>query len=103
MTEEMRLYGSLKERDEVDVMADLYSIFMATENLEKAYIRDLVGADEYTPACSKLIGQYKTCITSLGPQFDVLGFIRKYEVSYGFSRPFSRYFRFTVQLLTIDL
>lgn len=47
MHDEVKLYGSLKEREETDIMADLYSIFMATENLEKAYIRDLVTADEY--------------------------------------------------------
>lgn len=49
MQEEVRLYRTLKEREEVDIYADLYSIFMATESLEKAYIRDIVRSEEYTP------------------------------------------------------
>lgn len=28
-------------------MADLFSIFIATENLEKAYIRDTISHEEY--------------------------------------------------------
>lgn len=47
MQEEVRLHRTLKEREEVDIHADLYSIFMATESLEKAYIRDIVRSEEY--------------------------------------------------------
>jgi len=41
-------------------MADLYSIIKTVEHLERAYVRDAITAQEYTPACSKLIAQFKT-------------------------------------------
>jgi len=47
MTDEVRLFRSSKEREKWENLADLYSIFIATENLEKSYIRDFVSADEY--------------------------------------------------------
>lgn len=47
MQEEVRLFRTLKEREEIDILADLYSIFMATEGLEKAYIRDIARSEEY--------------------------------------------------------
>lgn len=34
----------------------------------------------YNPACLKLIAQYKTCINSLGGDFDVKSFVRQHEV-----------------------
>lgn len=40
--------------------ADLYAILKATEKLERAYVRDAIGAKEYEPACEKLIGQFRT-------------------------------------------
>lgn len=71
-------------------MADLYSIFIATENLEKAYIRDAISAEEYpyiflllrySSACYKLIAQYKTSVQSLGSAFEINEFIRIYDVA----------------------
>lgn len=93
MSEQVRLFSSLKEREHYDNMADLYSIFVATENLEKSYIRDIITAEEYvlfgycnspaaryTPACSKLIAQFKTCLNSLGTDFNIQSFLEKYDV-----------------------
>lgn len=87
---EVSLHSNAQEREQFETMADLFSIFQATENLEKAYIRDAINADEYAPdrasfirytsTCTKLIAQYKTCISGLGPSFDVNEFIRSYEV-----------------------
>ncbi|KAJ3330204.1 hypothetical protein HDU76_006221 [Blyttiomyces sp. JEL0837] len=41
-------------------MAELFSILMVTDAVEKAYVRDAITAQEYTPACTKLIAQFKT-------------------------------------------
>lgn len=35
----------------------------------------------YNPACLKLIAQYKTCVNSLGGDFDVKMFVRENEVN----------------------
>lgn len=63
-------------------MADLYAIIQCTEHLEKAYIRDAVHADEYTPACLKLLAQFKTARSMLGYDSikDVEGFMRDWKL-----------------------
>tara|TARA_R110002050_G_scaffold62651_1_gene137489 strand:- start:1965 stop:2411 length:447 start_codon:yes stop_codon:yes gene_type:complete len=60
--QEIKLYTNMKERAYYDNLADLYSILVATEHLEKAYIRDSCTAEEYTPECKKLIGQFRTAV-----------------------------------------
>lgn len=42
---EVRLATSSKEREKYDNMADLFAIFVCTDQLEKAYIRDWVDAE----------------------------------------------------------
>lgn len=41
------LYGSTSEREVLENLSELYSILLATEYLERAYIRDVITADEY--------------------------------------------------------
>jgi ESCRT-I complex subunit VPS28 len=36
-----------KEREQYDHLSDLYSIIVATEHLERAYIKDAMTATEY--------------------------------------------------------
>lgn len=45
--------------------ADLYAIIKTTEKLERAYVRDLITAQEYEPVCQKLIAQFKTLWSSM--------------------------------------
>ena len=40
--------------------ADLYAIIKTTEKLERAYVRDIISAQDYEPACQKLIAQLTT-------------------------------------------
>ncbi len=73
----------------LEAQADLYSILIATEQLERAYVRDLIAPHDYTAACQKLITQYKTILASAtltdggpgaaGPA-DVLAFIQSYAI-----------------------
>lgn len=63
-------------------MADIYAIFYAVESLEKAYIRDAVSAEEYTPACAKLIAQFKTALNLLGDSFSIEQFMSDYKMSF---------------------
>lgn len=55
-----------QRRVRLESHADLYSIIYTVEALEKAYVRDSVGADEYTDLCRKLIGQFKTLEHMIG-------------------------------------
>lgn len=64
-----------------DNMADLYSIIVLMEHLEKAFIRDSITADEYTPQCANLIAKYKTTMNFLSDSVDNLEtFMNEYKV-----------------------
>jgi len=72
------LFSTNQERDELENLADLYSIIVTTEHLEKAYVRDSISAKEYTDACFKLIAQYKTVQKLLN--VDIHKFVRDYRI-----------------------
>ncbi|KNC46627.1 vacuolar protein sorting-associated protein 28 [Thecamonas trahens ATCC 50062] len=79
--EEVKLWATSREREKVENMADLYAIILTVELLEKAYIRDSISADEYTPACSKLIAQFKAAqnlLSSVVPDIQV--FMAEYRM-----------------------
>lgn len=90
-------------------MADLFSIIVLMEHLEKAFIRDSITADEYvllcnslfhhflnlleltvpcsryTPQCSNLIAKYKTALNFLSDTVtDLESFMAKYKVRWPF-------------------
>lgn len=44
--EEVRLYSTPQERELFDSLSTLYSIIVSFEYLERAYVRDSVGAKE---------------------------------------------------------
>lgn len=48
-----------------DNMAELYSIILATEKLEKAYVKDAIRSDDYHNECGKLIAKFKTLYSML--------------------------------------
>jgi len=58
--EKVQLYQGPREREKYDNMADLYAIIKTVEHLEKAYVKDAIPAEQYEPACAKLIAQYRT-------------------------------------------
>lgn len=60
LQQEIKLFANAREREKYENMADLFAILVTTEYVEKAYIRDVITADEYAPACTKLIAQFKT-------------------------------------------
>lgn len=78
----MKLFENSTERERYENMADLYAIFVTMENLEKAFIRDNITAKQYTPACVKLIAQFKTGLNLLGNDFDMNEFLSKYKISF---------------------
>jgi len=70
-----------EEKKLFDDLGDLYSIIVAIEHLEKAYVRDAVSGDAYTDACKKLIAQFKTLKEALGEQADVAAFSGKWSLT----------------------
>ena len=59
-TQEVKLSGTAAERDLYDSLAEIYSIIITLDGLEKAYIKDSIPEAEYTEICSRLLKQYKS-------------------------------------------
>ena len=78
---QVKLYESKKEREMVDYSADLFAILKTTERLERAYVRDAIGAKQYETACSKLLAQFRTlCTTLKGTVPDVAKFASEHPL-----------------------
>ena len=69
-------------RNSSSLQSELFAVINTLQNLEKAYIKDLVPAPEYTSQCSKLLVQYKAAFRQVqGREFpDVETFMRKYRL-----------------------
>ncbi|KAL8722690.1 MAG: hypothetical protein Q9225_000857 [Loekoesia sp. 1 TL-2023] len=62
LDEEVKLSTTAAERDLYDSLAEIYSIIVTLDGLEKAYIRDSILENEYTELCSRLLNQYKSIL-----------------------------------------
>lgn len=58
LNEEVRLYSSPKERERFENLAEIYSIIVSLDHLEKAFIKDSVSQSDYHSICSRLLNQY---------------------------------------------
>lgn len=58
----MKLASSSAERDLYESLAEIYSIIVTLDGLEKAYIRDAISESEYTETCARLLKQYKSTL-----------------------------------------
>ncbi|KAF8652595.1 hypothetical protein AX16_004316 [Volvariella volvacea WC 439] len=66
LDEEVRLYHNNAEREKYNLLATLFGIIVTLDYLERAYVRDSVTAAEYSPACTRLLSQYKTMLKLVG-------------------------------------
>ena len=48
------------ERDLYESLAEIYSIIVTLDALERAYLRDSIQESEYTETCDRLLRQYKS-------------------------------------------
>ncbi|KAK0531771.1 Vacuolar protein-sorting-associated protein 28 [Tilletia horrida] len=60
--EEARLYTTASEREQWENLATLFSLIVTLDYLELAYVRGGVSEAAYTPACTRLLAQYKTAL-----------------------------------------
>mmetsp|Transcript_15656 Transcript_15656/g.23147 ORF Transcript_15656/g.23147 Transcript_15656/m.23147 type:complete len:220 (-) Transcript_15656:793-1452(-) len=75
---EIELYDNLKERSDVDNLANLFEIITTTEHLEKAYTRNAIEADPYKKECLKLISQFK--LAERAVKMNVSDFMELYQM-----------------------
>jgi len=60
LDEEVKLSTTSTERDLYDSLAEIYSIIITLDALEKAYLKDSIAEGDYTDTCSRLLKQYKS-------------------------------------------
>jgi len=58
--QEVRLASNAAERDLFESLAEIYSIIITLDALEKAYLKDSIDEGDYTETCSRLLKQYKS-------------------------------------------
>ncbi|KAJ5070524.1 vacuolar protein sorting-associated protein [Anaeramoeba ignava] len=79
----IKLFKNIRERENIDNQANLFSIINTVEHLEKALSSDAITSEQYTMACSRLITQFKTALTVLSfSHKDVLDFLKYYNVKF---------------------
>lgn len=82
--QEVKLYTTAAERDELESLAEIYSIIVALDAIEKAYLKDTISEEEYTKECSKLLKQYKSFLADeqVAKAFgDLSSFQKEWDVS----------------------
>ncbi|KAH0609474.1 uncharacterized protein H6S33_012960 [Morchella sextelata] len=85
LDEEVKLSTTSQQRELNESLAEIYSIIVTLDFLEKAYIKDSINQGVYTPTCLRLLGQYKTLLKSPGVAsafVDLETFKREYDIEY---------------------
>ncbi|KAI9716847.1 MAG: Vacuolar protein-sorting-associated protein 28 [Chrysothrix sp. TS-e1954] len=60
LDEELKLFTSSTDRDLYESLAEIYSILVTLDALEKAYLKDSITDADYGETCSRLLKQYKS-------------------------------------------
>ncbi|POS88262.1 ESCRT-I complex subunit VPS28 [Erysiphe pulchra] len=63
LDEEVKLTDTRAERDLQDSLAEVFSIVVTLDQVEKAYIKDAIPESSYTEICDRLLKQYKAIMT----------------------------------------
>lgn len=63
LDEEVKLTETRAERDLQDSLAEVFSIIVTLDQVEKAYIKDAIPETSYTEICDRLLKQYKAILT----------------------------------------
>ncbi|KAF8330221.1 vacuolar protein sorting-associated protein 28 [Amanita rubescens] len=83
LDEEVRLYTTNAEREKYNLLATLFGIVVSLDFLERAYVRDSITAAEYSPACTRLLSQYKTMLKLVGDEVQSVDqFMNRYRMDH---------------------
>lgn len=72
-----------QQRETIDALSEIYSIIIALDHVEKAYLKDSIDATQYTNSVNKLMAQYKTYLNDekVREQFqDLATFVKKHNI-----------------------
>lgn len=59
----MKLAESRPERDLQDSLAEIYSILITLDELERAYLKDCIDEANYTEICDRSLKHYKAILS----------------------------------------
>jgi ESCRT-I complex subunit VPS28 len=82
--QEVKLATNNFERELYESLAEIYSIIITLDAIEKAYLKDSIAETEYGETCSRLLKQYKSHLQdeTVAQNFvDLETFMRKWDVS----------------------
>ncbi|KAI9885348.1 MAG: hypothetical protein M1823_002857 [Watsoniomyces obsoletus] len=85
LDEEVKLATTTAERDLWDSLAEIYSVIVTLDGVERAYIRDSITESEYTESCTRLLKHYKTILSdeTVAREFkDLESFKRRWNMEY---------------------
>jgi ESCRT-I complex subunit VPS28 len=63
LSQEVKLTNTRAERDLQESLAELFSIIVTLDELEKAFLKDAIPEAEYTEICERSLRQYKALLT----------------------------------------
>ncbi|CRK40942.1 hypothetical protein BN1708_008393 [Verticillium longisporum] len=63
LDEEVKLTETRAERDLQDSLAEIFSIIVTLDELEKAFLKDAIPEADYTEICERSLKQYKSILT----------------------------------------
>ncbi|KAF8448286.1 vacuolar protein sorting-associated, partial [Terfezia claveryi] len=85
LDDEIKLWATPQQRELHESLAEIFSIIVTLDYVEKAFVKDVIAQGEYTATCSRLLGQYKTILKneSVREAFgDLESFKREFNMSY---------------------
>ncbi|SCU84956.1 LADA_0D04874g1_1 [Lachancea dasiensis] len=77
-------FTTARQRETSETLAEIYSLVVVLDQVEKAYLRDCLSGSEYTTIVNKLLAQYKTYLDNddVQKEFgDLRTFKEKYNIS----------------------
>ncbi|KAM0745629.1 vacuolar protein sorting-associated protein 28 [Meredithblackwellia eburnea MCA 4105] len=83
LDEEARLHppSASKDRDRYDDLSTLFGLIISLDYLEKAYVKDSITSQQYAPACTRLLAQFKTIYKLVERDIgSVEGFMQEYRM-----------------------
>ncbi len=60
--QEVKLADTRAERDLQDSLAEIFSIIVTIDELEKAFLKDTIPEGDYTEICERSLKQYKSIL-----------------------------------------
>lgn len=73
-----------RKREKIETLAEVYSLIIVLDQVEKAYLKDSISSEDYTMTVNKLLAQYKTYLANeeIADEYqDLQTFKEKYNIS----------------------